>query len=137
MTWTASFSQHTTATADAVWKRWTTAADWATDDPDTEWAAFDAPTVGTIGRVKSVGSPAQKLTFTSLVPNESMLFEIVLPLARLSFPHSMRSTALGLEVTHAVSFDGPLAQVYGRLIGRKIAQGLPEVVRLVTGNALA
>jgi hypothetical protein len=55
----------------------------------------------------------------------------------LTFPHSMRSSALGLEVTHAVSFEGPLSAVYGRLIGRKLAQGRPEVVGLVTGNALS
>ncbi len=136
MSWSSSFTQHTTATAEAVWKRWTTAADWAIDDPDTEWATFDSPTVGSTGKVKSVGSPAQKFTFTELVPNERMVFSIGLPLATLTFPHTMRVTPLGLEVRHEVKFTGPLAGLYGAIIGRGIGRGLPEVVRLVTGNAL-
>ncbi|MDQ1172572.1 hypothetical protein QE430_000879 [Microbacterium testaceum] len=83
------------------------------------------------------GTPAQRFTFTELQPGVAMNFRIGLPGAVLSFPHRMRQTPNGLSVTHAVEISGPLAGVFGPLVGRKIAAGLPAVVRLVTTNALA
>ncbi|WP_213815125.1 hypothetical protein [Glaciihabitans sp. dw_435] len=137
MTWTAQHTQLTTATADGVWRRWITPEFWGPDDPDTAWATFDAPAApGVRGRVKALGSPVQRFTFTSVEPGHGMNFVISLPLAKLSFPHSMRETPAGLEVTHGVRLDGPLAGLYAIIIGRSLARGLPEVVRLVTAAAL-
>ncbi|WP_150958233.1 hypothetical protein [Microbacterium testaceum] len=138
MTWRREYTHLTTATPEAVWKRWTTPADWAVDDPDLREATFAVPPrVGATGRVVNHGTPAQRFTFTELQPGVAMNFRIGLPGAVLSFPHSMRRTANGLSVTHAVEITGPLAAVFGPLVGRKIAAGLPAVVRLVTTNALA
>lgn len=138
MTWRREYTQLTTATPEAVWKRWTTPADWATDDPDLREAAFPVPArVGTVGRVVNHGTPAQKIVFTELQPGFAMNFRIALPGAALTFPHRMHATPSGLSVTHAVEITGPLAGLYGILVGRTIAAGLPAVVRLVTTHALA
>ncbi|WP_144830208.1 hypothetical protein [Microbacterium sp. BH-3-3-3] len=138
MTWRREYTHLTTASAEAVWKRWTTPADWAVDDPDLREAVFAVPPrVGSTGRVLNHGTPAQRFTFTELQPGVAMNFRIGLPGAVLSFPHRMRQTPNGLSVTHAVEISGPLAGVFGPLVGRKIAAGLPAVVRLVTTNALA
>ncbi|MGQ3505134.1 hypothetical protein ACT9SR_13515, partial [Enterococcus faecalis] len=69
---------------------------------------------------------------TELQPGYAMNFRIGLPGASLSFPHRMQATPNGLSVTHAVEISGPLAPVFGLLVGRSIAAGLPAVVRLVT-----
>ncbi|MFS0792633.1 hypothetical protein [Microbacterium sp. 1P10AE] len=138
MTWRREYTQLTTATPEAVWKRWTTPEDWATDDPDLREATFPVPArVGAVGRVVNHGTPAQKIVFTELQPGYAMNFRISLPGATLSFPHRMHMTPNGLSVTHAVEISGPLAKLYGLLVGRSIAAGLPAVVRLVTTNALA
>lgn len=138
MIWRREYSHLTTATADAVWKRWTTPEDWAVDDPDLRAAEFSVPArVGAVGRVVNHGTPAQKFVFTELQPGLGMNFRIALPGATLSFPHRMRETPNGLAVTHAVEISGPLAALFGVVVGRRIAAGLPAVVRLVTTNALA
>lgn len=137
MIWRRHYTQLTTAAPEAVYKRWTTPGDWAIDDPGLREATFASPPhVGAVGRVCNHGSPAQKFVFTELRPNEAMNFRISLPGADLSFPHTMESTSTGLRVTHAVELSGPIAAVYAAIIGRKIARGLPAVVRLVTSNAV-
>lgn len=138
MIWRREYTHLTTATAEAVWKRWTTPEDWAIDDPDLREATFPVPVrVGAVGRVVNHGTPPQKIVFTELQPGYAMNFRIGLPGASLSFPHRMQATPNGLSVTHAVEISGPLAPVFGLLVGRSIAAGLPAVVRLVTTNALA
>ncbi|KTR94482.1 hypothetical protein NS220_09135 [Microbacterium testaceum] len=136
-TWRRQYTHLTTASPEAVWKRWTTPEDWVVDDPDLRVAEFAVPArVGAAGRVINHGTPAQTFTFTELQPGVAMNFRIRLPGAVLSLPHHMRPTANGLSVTHGVEVSGPLAFVLGPLVGRKIAAGLPAVVRLVTTNAL-
>ena len=138
MIWRREYTHLTTAAPAAVWKRWTTPEDWAVDDPDLREAVFPVPArVGAVGRVVNHGTPAQKFVFTELQPGFVMNFRISLPGATLSFPHRMRETPNGLSVTHAVEIAGPLAGLFGVLVGRTIAAGLPTVVRLVTTNALA
>lgn len=138
MTWHREYTQLTTATPEAVWKRWTTPTDWEVDDPDLRSAEFATPPrVSAVGRVTNHGTPTQRFTFTELRPLRSMDFSIALPGATLSFPHHMRPTPQGLSVTHGVRLEGPLSGLYGLIVGRGIARGLPTVVRLVTGNAVA
>lgn len=137
MTWRRSYTHLTTATAEAVWKRWTTPEDWVVDDPDLREAVFSTPPrVGGTGRVVNHGAPAQRFAFTDLQPGVAMNFRIGLPGATLSFPHRMSKTPNGLSVTHGVEITGPLSAVFGLFVGRRIAAGLPAVVRAVTTNAL-
>jgi hypothetical protein len=101
------------------------------------WASFDGPVeTGATGRVKSVGSPAQRFRFSRVEPLRRMDLEIVLPGARLGILHRMEPRAEGLSVTHGILIEGPLSFAYALLVGRPLARGLPEVVRLVTTHAL-
>jgi len=137
VTFQAAHTRLTTASAEAVWKRWTTAADWSPDDPGTEWATFDGPVaVGTPGRVKSAGSPAQRFEFTRVEHLAVMDLTISLPGGRLGILHTMQQTPQGLSVTHGVLITGPLSGLYAAIVGRPLARELPEVVRLVTLHAL-
>ncbi|WP_084076932.1 hypothetical protein [Demequina sp. NBRC 110057] len=126
----------TTASAASVWRRWTTPADWVTDDPGVDACDFPTPpTVGARGTLVSGGT--QRIRFLELKECEEMTFEIVLPLGALRFPHHMAPSAEGLRVRHGVQGTGPLGWLYWLVAGRKIAAGLPEVMGLVVGNALA
>ncbi|WP_084102863.1 hypothetical protein [Demequina sp. NBRC 110051] len=126
----------TTASPEAVWKRWTTPADWVSDDPGVDACDFPTPpTVGARGTLVSGGR--QKIRFLELKECEEMLFEIVLPLGSLQFPHHMAPSPEGLRVRHGVRAMGPLGWLYWLVAGRKVAAGLPEVMGLVVGAALA
>ncbi|MFC9787020.1 SRPBCC family protein [Rhodococcus sp. NPDC127528] len=136
MEWYRSYSVVTAASAESVYRRWTDIGTWAEDDADLDWVRVDGPVrVGATGKVKT-GGPAQRITFTELTPGRAMNFEIGLPGATLSFPHAIEQLAEGIRVTHGVRFSGPLASLFGFVAGRKIAMGLPLVVRTVVDRAL-
>jgi hypothetical protein len=127
----------TSAPAEAIWRRWTTVELWPDDDPDCRWAQVDgAFAVGAKGRVKT-GGPAAHFTVTRLEPNRAMCFEIRLPGATMSFPHTAAPVDQGIRLTHGLTITGPLAPLWRLLVGRGVAAGLPEVVALVATNALS
>jgi len=136
LSWRASATIATTATPEAIWHRWTEVELWPADDPDCRWATIDGDyRVGATGTVKAAG-PASHFRVTELDPLRRMVFEIAVPLGTLRFPHTVEPLAEGVLLTHAVEITGPLAQVYGAVIGQVIRRGLPEVVRLVATHAL-
>lgn len=138
MTWSTQSTRETTATPQAVWDRWTTASAWSQDDPGCRWATLELPvTSGSKGQVKTTG-PAQKIVFTEVVALERMTFAIRLPGAMMTLPHTMApgTTPGTLSVTHRIEISGPLAPLFGLVIGRGLARQLPAVVRLVTENAV-
>jgi hypothetical protein len=55
----------------------------------------------------------------------------------MRFPHQIESVPgeRTVRVTHGVTIEGRLAPLWGYLIGRRLARGLPEVLRNVTANA--
>jgi hypothetical protein len=127
----------TTASAEAIWRRWTTVELWPEDDPDCRWARLDGDyVVGAKGQVKTSG-PAARFTVTQAEPQRAMCFEIHLPGAVMSFPHTAEPVAQGIRLTHGLTITGPLEPFWSRLIGRGVAAGLPEVVALVANNALS
>jgi hypothetical protein len=135
--WIREHTQITTATPAQLWARWTDAAAWAEDDPGVEWARFDGePALGSTGRVKNHGTPAQRFTFTAWEPEHRMDCTIRLPLAALTITHTMKQTSRGLAATHGIRLSGPLHGLYGMLIGKQLAAGLPEVVGLVLAGAV-
>lgn len=137
MTWSASHSILTTVSEEQLWRRWTGASYWAMDDPNVEWARFEAdPVNGTVGRLKNHGTPAQRFVFTDVRPYRRMDFAIALPLGRLSITHEISPIDGGLRATHGVVIEGPLERLYGQLVGRGIAEGLPQVVQRVIDGAL-
>jgi hypothetical protein len=110
---------------------------WPEDDPDCRWARVDgAYVVGAKGQVKT-GGPAAHFTVTQLEPHRAMCFEIHLPGAVMSFPHTAEPVPQGIRLTHGLTISGPLTPLYARLVGRGIVAGLPEVVALVANNALS
>ncbi|WP_447646625.1 SRPBCC family protein [Nocardioides zeae] len=137
MTWTRRHSQLTTATTAQVWDRWTDPTTWQVDDPGVAWAQFDpAVREGATGTVKNHGTPPQRITFTRVEHERAMDFAIRLPLATLTVTHDVEPDGERTRLTHGVTIDGPLHRVYAMLVGRKLARGLPAVVRTVAAGAL-
>ncbi len=63
MIWRREYSHLTTATADAVWKRWTTPEDWAVDDPDLRAAEFTSPRASARWAGSSTTAPPRRSSF--------------------------------------------------------------------------
>lgn len=103
------------------WHRW---------DPDTKSARLDGPfAVGTRG----VLAPAQgfpvKMTMTEVVQDRGFTVVCQAPLCAMRFDHELTPDGPGVIVVHRVSFAGPLAWLFGRLVGGRVRLGLPVTMQ--------
>lgn len=135
-------SHSVTAAVDprVVWDRWTDVEHWPVDDPDCEKAQLNGPLAkGALGWTKPRGG--RRVSFRiAEVDRRALRFalESKLPLGVLLFDHTLERPEVtdpaGEDdpdvwvLTHTVTITGPLAKVWDRLIGRRIAQGLPVVM---------
>jgi len=132
--WEKECRLETAVPAEDVWRRWTDLELWSQDDPETAAAELCGPlAVGTTGWVKPKRGSKSKLTISRLEPTRRFDCETRLPGAVMHFEHEVMATPTGSEFTHRIRFSGPLAGLWGTLIGRKIAAGFPTVM----GNIIA
>lgn len=138
--WSTEHSQRTTADPEAVWARYRDVASWSEWDEGIAWASLDGPfAVGATGRLKPKGGPATRFTVTEADPAVRFTDETRLPFTRLRFEHRLAPApdGGGTTVTHTVTIDGPLSPLFGRVVGRSIAKGLPSAVRRLAALAAA
>ena len=112
-----------------AWPRW---------DADLQAAALDGPfAVGTRGWIKPLRGPRMKTRITALIPDRAFSAESSLPGCRLTFTHEITSSpapaaasgpAAMIRVVHGARFQGLLAPLFERLIGRQIRRSLPSTL---------
>ena len=114
----------------AVWRLWQT-EHWTKWDPAVEWVRLDGTLqVGTRGEMKPKGGPKTKFTITRVDPCRGFSDRSHLPLTNLDFNHDVTRASDGtVTITHTVTFSGPLAFIFSRIIGKNIKAGLPDAVQ--------
>jgi len=120
----------TTAPPEKFWAAWTDVEHWPQWDTKLVSATLDGSfALGTKGRVKPKRGPAARIFISELKPGESYTFTTRLPLCELKVRrHLTRKDGGATYFTHEVSFVGPLASVFGNLLGRRYREALPVVM---------
>ena len=99
---------------------------WAGWDPDVRAASIDGPFVtGAVGSLTPMKGPRNRIAFVSVVPGRSFDVEARLPLCTMRLEHVLDREGECTRVTHRVLFRGPLALLFGWLVGRGIRAGMP------------
>lgn len=113
------------ASAAAVWALWEDAQRWPDWNPAIASAALEGPfAVGTTAVIRFHGRPAMKFAVTAVEPHELFVDETRLPGARMGHEHRVRRSGADVLVTHRIYFDGPLAALWGALMGRRVRRDL-------------
>lgn len=140
--WTFEHTETTSAAPAQLWSRYEDPTTWPEWDHEIAAVTVHGPmAVGTRGTLKPVKGPAMTFTFSEVIGEVGFTDVSRLPLARLTFSHLIEQTATGSRFSHRVSISGPLSPVFARVIGKRIAAGLPgamrELARLAETTAAA
>jgi hypothetical protein len=99
---------------------------WHTWDPDTKHAMLNGSfAVGTRGSLTPSKGNTVPMLLTRVEPNACFTVESRIPLFRMVFEHELVPQGHAVQVTHRVTFSGPLTFVLGRMLVRQLNQGLP------------
>ncbi len=128
--WTFEHAETTSATPAQLWKRYSDPTTWPEWDHEIAAVTMDGPmAAGTRGTLKPVKGPATAFTFLEVIPEIGFTDVSRLPLAQMTFRHLIEATDTGSRFTHQVTISGPLSPLFARIIGKKIAIGLPVAMR--------
>jgi hypothetical protein len=128
--WEFKHTETTPATPAQLWGRYIDHASWPEWDTDTESVTLDGPFVaGTTGTIKPVGAPKAKFRVAEVTEDVSFIDVSKLPFAKMQFAHMIEPADGGTRFTHHVTISGPLSPLFGRVIGKKVAAGLPSAMR--------
>jgi Polyketide cyclase / dehydrase and lipid transport len=129
--WEAEASRELVAQAGDIWALWDDADRWADWNPAIAGAALQGPfAVGTAARIRFRGRPAMTFTITAIEPRRLFVDETRLPGARMGHEHRLAPSGSGATVGHCIYFDGPLAALWGALMGRRIRRDLQTFLEL-------
>ena len=102
---------------------------WTRWDPTLDAAALEGPfAVGTRGWLKPSGAPRTRVEIVEVDSPRFFAVAARLPLCRMRFEHELTPVDGGTRVLHRVSFHGPLAMPFRRLVGRGIERDLPATL---------
>jgi uncharacterized protein YndB with AHSA1/START domain len=123
--WAAESSREIATPVGAVWELWENADRWPDWNPAIASAELEGPfAVGTRAVIRFRGRPAMKFEITAIEPHELFVDETRLPGARMGHEHRATPTDERVLVTHRIYFEGPLASLWGALMGRRIRRDL-------------
>ncbi|PIE83926.1 MAG: polyketide cyclase [Bacteroidia bacterium] len=99
---------------------------WAKWDPSVKSATIQgAFASGAKGVLVPSSGPKANILFAEVVAPMSFTVVSRLPLCTMRFEHHLSSQEGMVKALHRVTFAGPLAPLFGRLIGGSIRRDLP------------
>ncbi|MEO8012458.1 MAG: SRPBCC family protein [Dokdonella sp.] len=114
------------ATAERIFRIYEDVSRWHTWDPDTRRAAIDGPfQAGTRGSLTPAKGRTVPMLLTKVVPNACFTVESRIPLFRIVFEHELVPQVDAVKVVHRATFSGVLAALLGRMLVKRLDQGLP------------
>lgn len=109
----------------AIFKLYRDVSGWSLWDPEVRSSSIDGPFVaGATGRLRPKAGPEARILLVDVQPDISFTVESRFPLCMVKFEHELQAKEMGTRVRHRVTFSGPLAPVFGWIIGSRIRRGL-------------
>ncbi|MBP7807169.1 SRPBCC family protein [Candidatus Saccharibacteria bacterium] len=124
--WTFTNTETTTATPEAIWRRWTNVTGWPEEDTNLVSAELqDDFAIGGKIIMKPKGAPKSSVKIVEMTPNVSFSTEGTIPLGKLIITHNVEATSGRTSFTHTITVTGPLRKLFVRMVVQKLANNLP------------
>lgn len=133
--WKHRFEHRTSLPVDAIWPVIADVARWPEVDRNIERLDIaEAPAAGTSFRLKPVGGPLLSFVITRFDAPTTYADLCRLPLAAMTTTHTLvRGEETTIRVT--IEITGPLAWLWGAVVGRRHAAGLPAQTERILAAA--
>jgi Polyketide cyclase / dehydrase and lipid transport len=124
--WEAQESREVAAPPAAIWALWEDPERWADWNPAIAGAELQGPfEIGTPAIIRFRGRPAMTFDITAIEPGALFVDQTRLPGAHMGHEHRLEQPGTEtVVVSHRIYFDGPLAFLWGVLMGRRIRRDL-------------
>ena len=129
----------TKAAPEAVWRIWSDTSTWPTWNPDVQSVQLDGPfATGTTG-VMSTKQATHKILLANVVNGRSFaLVTSPIPLTKFSFQCRVTPQASGgSEIAQGLAMSGPLSPIFSPMMGPRIADTFPALLKGLAGAAEA
>jgi hypothetical protein len=125
-----SYTLQTTANKATFWRIWTDVNHWPRWDTPLKEAKLEGSLQqGAKGRLTTQNGQVSSFTLSEFKTMQGYTFTTQIPGARLVVKRYIsKESANSFEFTHHVSFEGPLAFLFARLLGKGFMKALPPVM---------
>ncbi|TDP90485.1 SRPBCC family protein [Labedaea rhizosphaerae] len=132
MTYGYEHSVETSASPEAVWALWSDVSRWTEWDTSLTAMRMDGPfEPGATGVMTIEGQGDIDFRLTEVEPGVGFTDETVLPIATLTFGHTMTPLAGGrLRITHRVTIEGAAAQELGPQVTEDVPDAMAGLVAI-------
>lgn len=118
------------SSAERVYRLYADLTTWPQWDPAVLEVSLPAGLqAGSAGWLRAQGGPRTRIRVHEVSDAQSFTVASQLPGCKMLFGHTLKAVAGGVRATHTLSFAGPLAFVFRRLLGAKIAGTLPAALQ--------
>jgi hypothetical protein len=127
--WEAEATSKLPVAPESVWTLWDRPARWSEWDPAIKETEFTRPlTTGTMVIVRFHRGRALRFTVIARDGKRGFTGEAELVGARVGHQHRIWSERDGIEVWHRIYFAGPLARLWGAVMGARVRRHLADLV---------
>lgn len=124
--WSRSYEQQTDLSPDALWSVLADIAGWAQIDENIKAIeVLGTPGKGTRFFLTPKGGPRLAFVVSTFEPPCRYADSCSMPLARMTTLHTLVPTGHGTLIKVEITIEGPLAGLWGQLVGKTHHQGLP------------
>ncbi|MPQ76102.1 SRPBCC family protein [Hydrogenovibrio sp. JE_KL2] len=113
-------------TIEQLWRVWSDINHWGEWQPGLDYAKLEGKfEAGNHFLLKPKGKSPVKIELVEVEPHQSFTDLTRLPLAKMLGHHQFKQIGTGIEITSSIRLNGPLAFLWRRILGEKIADKMP------------
>ncbi len=127
--WNKEVTIKTNASREQIWNVWIDVSNWRKWDKEIRTSFINGEfKVGTYGVLKPLNGPQSKFKILSVTEFDEFTIQSFLPFTKMNFIHKIIEKNGELFIIHSIEITGLLSFLFARIVGEKLAKGLPNAM---------